>query len=94
MNTPIIVCAAIRKGDIIIPGPRHFDGTMIALIKQFNETNQTNEISFWDAEQGFIDQFGRFYDRKDALEVARRASQVINYSRNISQDELFSEGLY
>lgn len=93
MNTPTIVCAAIRKDDIIIPGPRHFDLTMISLIKKL-QTNQTNQTSFMDAEQGFIDQFGKFYDRKEALQIALKANQNIDYSRNISMDELYSEGLY
>ena len=43
-------------------------------------------------EQGFIDQFGKFYNRKDAYIIAKENGQII---RDLGEtDELFSEHLY
>lgn len=45
--------------------------------------------------QGFIDQFGVFMDRKEALEVARNAGQLnIARIKTWPDNELFSEDLY
>ena len=46
-------------------------------------------------EQGFIDQFGRFYDRTAALAVVQFSGQPFNADRNWGSGKLlFSEGLY
>jgi len=48
-----------------------------------------------EAEQGFIDQFGNFYNRNEALKTIHCNNlQIINYDRNGSTVELYSEGLY
>jgi hypothetical protein len=44
--------------------------------------------------QGFIDQWGNFITREDALFIATENGQYINQERNGSRTELFSEGLY
>ncbi|HHC1760037.1 TPA: hypothetical protein ACN7E6_005248 [Klebsiella pneumoniae] len=45
--------------------------------------------------QGFIDQFGVFMDRKEALQVAREAGQLnIARIKTWPDNELFSEDLY
>lgn len=87
----IIVCAAIKKGDIIIAGPRHFDSVMLSQIKAISGDNRG---AFADAEQGFIDQFGNFWGRIDAMILARAAGQSIDMDRNGSKTRLYSEGLY
>ena len=94
-NKPIIVCAALLKEGIIIAGPRHYDVVMKTQMMciQYCEKDK-RKISFVDAEQGFVDQFGNFYNRVDALKVAEEAGQHIDYERNGSKTELFSEGLY
>ena len=82
-----IVCAAIRLGDKIIAGPRHFDATMHQSINR-----DTPENDWKHAEQGFIDQWGRFYDRTEACVIA-----LINGQRHRSTgpwELLFSEELY
>lgn len=43
-------------------------------------------------EQGFIDNHGNFYNRKEALEEALRCNQI--FVKPIEHDELFSENLY
>ena len=82
-----VVCAAMinRNGDIIC-SPRHWD--MIA--RDQAELSGTN----WTiAEQGFVDQFGKFMNREEAWEVAKAAGQII---RRVGGDgtRLFSENLY
>ena len=83
-----IVCAAIRHPGTrrLILGPRHYDPTMR---RQIDESPY-----YWgDADQGFIDQFGAYHDRVDALRIAKEAGQIF---RRCGGDErqLFSENLY
>ena len=94
----IIVCAALKYNitifcgnsylkEIIIAGARHFDSIMIAQIKAIGLKGIP--------EQGFIDQFGTFVDRKEAMEIVKKSGQPFDIKRNgVPIDELFSEGLY
>lgn len=92
---PWIVCAAnrIQSGDeeIILPGPRHWDKTMHALARAL-------KIPRGDAaraEQGFIDQWGRFYTREEAMKIARQNNQIIVSDKEmLSLTALHSEDLY
>lgn len=87
----IIVCAAIRKDSIIIAGPRHFDSVMLSQIRAI----AGEDIGmFADAEQGFVDQYGQFWSRIDAMMLARTSGQPLDMSRNGSKTSLYSEGLY
>jgi len=81
-----IICAALRyeEGDIVI-GPRHFCPMMrIQLIHHSDKPIP---------EQGFIDQYGRFFNREEAWTIAEEAGQII---RRVGDDEnkLYSENLY
>ena len=50
---------------------------------------------FADAEQGFLDQYGVFMDREEAMQVAIDSGQPLDMKRNgTPENELFSEGLY
>lgn len=91
MSKTIIVCAALRKGDVIIAGPRHFDSVMLSQIKAIAGNDKG---MFADAEQGFVDQFGNFWRRMDAMMLARASGQPLDMSRNGSKTKLYSEGLY
>ena len=87
---PWIVCAANKHPESgrIICGARHYDPIMRAQI------NASEGSESWKGcEQGFIDQFGKFYSREEALDIARRNRQII---RRCGGDErqLFSENLY
>ena len=85
----IIVCAACRCEGIVIAGARHFDKIMHTQIDAM-DIKWTS-----DDEQGFIDQFGNFYSRVEALKtILRNDLQLINWDRNGSTTELYSEGLY
>lgn len=86
---PWMVCAAVRYGGVTVAGPRHFDefmhGTILAI----------DIFECHEADQGFIDQWGRFYTREEAMEAVKASGQPFNLERNGGQDkELFSEGLY
>lgn len=86
-----IVCAAIRYEDIIICGSRHWDTGMRVIMDCLRSKHKPEYRSRW--EQGFIDQTGAFHDRKEAYKIAKAANQV-NDTRNGSETELYSEGLY
>jgi hypothetical protein len=63
MSTNHIVCAALRKDDILIAGPRHFDKVMRSQIEAIGK----GKGYFADAEQGFIDKYGDFWSRAPTL---------------------------
>lgn len=97
--TRVVVCAANRFENTIICGARHFDDVMSASILNFyasqslSKENIPNHSMDW--EQGFIDQWGIFMNRKEAFEVAKNTGQI-NTRRKKSWplDLLFSEDLY
>lgn len=86
---PWIVCAACRHCSDIILGARHYD----RLMHEQKNSYYLEPGERW--EQGFIDQFGRFYNRKDAMKAVKESGQPFNAERNSGNgDELYSEGLY
>lgn len=88
----VVVCAANAYKNLLVLGARHFDATMHAQIKQSREALLVKP-SAW--EQGFIDQFGVFMDRKEALAVATAAGQInTRRPKGNPTDILFSEDLY
>lgn len=94
-QTRFVVCAACKHvgTGLIIPGPRHFDETMRALIEA-----ALKKDGEWprDFEEGFIDQHGVFMDREEAMLVARKARQFVDVWEGCggNQRTLYSEGLY
>jgi hypothetical protein len=96
----IVVCAANRHSNgTIVLGARHFDGLMRKTISDrcLGFPNET-----WNsAEQGFIDQFGKFLTRTEAWIIAVKMNQIRRFvggqntdSLNMDNIELFSENLY
>jgi len=85
----VVVCAANKYGDLIIPSARHHDKVMNKLILEIGYLIER------ECEQGFINQFGEFLSREDAMIIAKKAGQKIN-KRGCGGSEtiLFSEGLY
>ena len=83
---PRIVSAAVRLSNgLIVCGPRHFDKRMRTQI-------EAAKADVRGAEQGFVDQFGTFYDRKAAYQIAAAQMQIrrpMAYTEN-----LYSENLY
>jgi hypothetical protein len=89
LSQPRIVCAAIVNDEgIIIPSPRHFDRTCHALLE---EADLSGRNCNW--VQGFIDQHGKFHNRKEALIIAKTNNQITRPSE-YETDELYSENLY
>ncbi len=90
---PWIVCAANKHqlSGRIVCGARHWDSVMRG---QVQDMDGVWDKSWGDAEQGFIDQWGRFYTREEAMEIARQNDQVINYDDMLSVTALHSEDLY
>ena len=84
-----IVCAAcLYDNGVIIVSARHYDTLMCNQLAIMNPSQRANEV-----QQGFIDQWGNFLDRKEALEVARRQGQIYR-ELNYNTEELYSEMLY
>lgn len=84
-----VVCAALYDGNIVVAGARHYDMVMQTQLEAIRCDGIKRK---W--KQGFIDQFGVFLDRKEALQVTIASGQPIDYERNGSTKELYSEGLY
>lgn len=85
-----VVCAAIRREDgAMLCSARHFDHSMRLQI----DTSVYLREQWHDADQGFIDQFGKFMSREEAWQVANAAGQII---RRVGGDDgcLYSENLY
>lgn len=85
-----IVCAAIQDSNgIIVCGARHFDHIMVNTIENLKKFDLTR------ITQGFIDQFGNFLSREEALEIATKANQVNTRKPKTNPiTQLFSEDLY
>jgi len=85
----VVVCAACKMGEHIVLGARHFDSRMR---EQMDRTSCNWKLS----EQGFIDQFGEFLTRQEAMKVAIAAGQKVDIERGCGgdKDTLYSEGLY
>lgn len=86
-----IICAAIKAGNVIIPGIRHFDKNMNMLI----QGGDLDDVKPSEWTQGFIDRYGEFHNREDSMKIAKENGQHINYGRNGGDDTtLYSEGIY
>lgn len=101
---PIIVCAANKYGNIIVTGSRHYSVDMylaisalggIGLLRKYGassvKTSEENDDRYYD--QGFIDQYGFFYDRKEAWIIAVENGQIRNEDGG-PEGTLYSEHLY
>lgn len=89
----LIVCAAIKnkRTGVIICGVRHFDLLMHAQIEA-----QNAQGDYIDADQGFVDNRGKFLNRKDSFVVAAKQNQ---FKENddapcVIGTNLYSEDLY
>ena len=84
-----IVCAACKINEIIFCSARHFDTIMRAQIKAAGYLPRAH------VEQGFIDQFGEFLSREDAMAIVKINEQKFDIICNGGSDVyLYSEGLY
>ena len=85
-----VVCAAIKSihTGLIVCGPRHFDPTMRAVMDVTG-----GSASYSRGEQGFVNQWGDFLTREEALAIVQKNGQK---RRSCGGDtrRLFSENLY
>jgi hypothetical protein len=82
----IIVCAANKYGDTILCGARHH-----------NINTQAYQLGFKKEpnNQGFINQFGEFRNRQEAMIIVKQSGQKFDAKRNGGNGlDLYSEGLY
>lgn len=92
---PWIVCAAIFFDGLVIAGARHHDMVMNKVIERLGGHKAVYEACKTRPIQGFIDQFGRFYTREEAMLVARENDQIIvTDEQMLSVSALHSEDLY
>ena len=92
----IIISAANRHDEVVIAGARHFDPVMNAqysLLKKLAGKEHLDTFLSWPAEQGFIDQFGKFYTRGEAKALVIANKQPLKRPID-SYDTLYSENLY
>lgn len=89
-----IVCAACRSGLTVVLGARHFDGVMNSQITQLD--GPCSAIDWSQAEQGFIDNAGKFLDSRKAWKVAQQAGQIFQRcgGDNANGGTLYSENMY
>lgn len=89
----LIVCAAnkfeVNGKELVIPAVRHYSPDMHRILNTLEDLG-SNPV---ELSQGFITNFGRFVDRKEALEIANANNQV-RFSIGYEPDELYSEMLY
>lgn len=93
-----IVCAAnrfkMKNGKtLVIPGARHYSRDMAAVIDELRD-QMVSDHAHGD-DQGFIDQWGDYHTREEALIIATHAGQINTVRKKGGPpDELFSEDLY
>lgn len=89
---PWMVCAACKHEDVLFLGARHWDHVMWQQAGPYFDRHGNTAHLF---DQGFIDQWGRFYDREQAMKAVLESGQPFNPERNCGNGrELYSEGLY
>jgi hypothetical protein len=88
--TRVVVCAANRTrftGEVVL-GVRHYDPFMQ---KSYEAVPHHGD----PVDQGFIDQYGVFMSREEALEVALSSGQINRWrTKTFPESKLFSEDLY
>lgn len=93
-----IVCAAnrfeMKNGKVlVIPGSRHYSRDMARVIDELRDQMVCDHAHGDD--QGFIDQWGDYHTREEALIIATHAGQINTVRKKGGPGyELFSEDLY
>jgi len=88
MNSITRVAIRFRGTVWSLPRPnRHHN-----VIRHIAESTGVSHVDARERDQGFLDQEGRYLDRKEALHVAREAGQL--RADVPVQDQLYSENLW
>lgn len=94
-----IVAAAFRAtlkdgSKLTIPCARHGTPDAHALFNALRTGNVLENDHAIGEDQGFIDQFGDYHNRKDALVIATHAKQLLGRVKTGGGNQLYSEDLY
>ena len=90
----LIVCAAIKFNGTIITGIRHYDKIMrMALTKDVLKEHKLCRLR-GEVIQGFVDNFGSFVDRKEALKIVKENNQKLTPDYDGTDSKLYSEDIY
>ena len=90
----VMVDATDPLHGFVVVGVRHFDPIMRTTIKALG-LDRESRASVMQYEQGFIDNYGTYMTREEALAVAMDAGQIRYRSmKHIPHAELLSEDLY
>lgn len=79
----------LMKDGSIVVGIRHFSPDMRAIMRL---AYGAEDYHLKVAEQGFVDQYGTFYDRESAWIIAQAAGQIREVTGQVGT--LYSEDLY
>ena len=89
-----IVCAACLHTGALIIGVRHWCPIMHMTAKKMGITKNSELLSKFSYVEGFIDQYGVFVDRVEAMQIVLASGQPFFAERNGgSGKELYSEGI-
>lgn len=87
----VVVCAANKYGPFVYTGIRHF----CPIMRQNMSNADIPQLRrIYGEVQGFVDQYGVFMNRVEALQVATEAGQIGRYRPKNHGDWLCSEDLY
>ena len=85
---------ANRYGGIIVMGTRHYSNSMNQALDALGGSEVLIQWAGEDNyEQGFVDQYGTFLDRKEAWILAESNNQIV-YRDHLPRGTLFSEHLW
>lgn len=100
-NPRMVVASATIVHDkhgksFMLVGARHWDSVMRATYEMLLETGFEHDRRNCKDQQGFIDQYGVFMDRKEAWLVAKASNQIrtVLPCQACPEPELYSESLY
>jgi hypothetical protein len=90
----IILASAVKYGEIIFVGKRHFDVIMSSQIMAV--TGPDKMLDAGKCIQGFITNTSRFVTRQEAWYIAETANQIVQRvgGDNIGGGRLFSENIF
>lgn len=94
-----VVAAAFRAtmkdgSKLTVPCARHGTPDAHALFNALRDGDVLKNDHAIGEDQGFIDQFGDYHNRKDALVIATHARQLEGRVKTGGEDQLYSEDLY
>lgn len=86
LDIRIVASATQFEGDLCVTSSRHTDPKMYEQNKKYGDGKK--------GIQGFVDQYGTFYTREEALVIATKAGQLEGRTKTNPSHKLFSEDLW